>query len=107
MSETTELDRQRRRYGIAGFVAAIIGFVFSIGVYIIFFLCGSLGMIPDMPELRLALLIVTAVILFAAFIMEGISSLKEAQPKWMLMLAILLWVLGALFCTIMFTGIFA
>jgi len=97
-----------RRFGLIAFVVAVLGFLLSIGTYIVFFVCGkALGTIPDMPELRLMFLIISAVVLFAGFLLEGISSLKEAQPKWQLMIGMFLWVMGAVFCAIMFTGAFS
>lgn len=106
MTECIDETRRVRNFGIVAFVVAIVGFLLSLGTYIVFFIYGkALGMLPDMPELRLAMLIISAVVLFAGFLLEGVSSLKEAQPKWMLMIGLVMWVLGAVFCAIMFTGL--
>ncbi|HJJ36441.1 MAG TPA: hypothetical protein O0X27_04615 [Methanocorpusculum sp.] len=109
MTECSDDDFRRvRKFGMIAFIVAVAGFVLSIGTYIVFFICGkALGMIPDMPALRLTMLILTAVVLLAGFLLEGISSLKEAQQKWQLMLGMFLWVMGAVFCAIMFTGAFS
>lgn len=90
------------------FIVAIAGFILSIGTYIVFYIYGlALGVIPDMPALRLTMLIITTVVLVAGFLLEGVSSLKEAQHKWQLMIGMFLWVMGAVFCAIMFTGAFS
>ena len=100
--------RRVRRFGVLAFIVAVAGFILSIGTYIVFFICGkAFGMIPDIPALRLTILIITAVVLVAGFLLEGVSSLKEAQQKWQLMIGMFLWVLGAVFCAIMFTGTFS
>lgn len=108
IDNTDDETRKIRRFGLIAFTVAMVGFILSIGTYIVFFICGkALGTIPDMPELRLTFLIISAVVLFAGFLLEGVSSLKEAQQKWQLMIGMFFWVMGAVFCAIMFTGAFS
>lgn len=105
MTNSTDSICVPRNLGIFAFLVSILGFLLSIGTYIVFFVCGkALALIPDMPTVRLIMLIISTAVLFAAFLLEGISSLKEAQPKWQMMVGITLWVLGAVFCTIMIAG---
>ncbi|HJJ39043.1 MAG TPA: hypothetical protein O0X42_02790, partial [Methanocorpusculum sp.] len=67
----------------------------------------ALEMLPDIPALRITLVVVTAIALVLGIVLEAIASLKSAQPKWQMILGIVFWVLGAVFCTMMIRMLFS
>ena len=102
MSEFEEDIAKFKKIGTAGFVCDVIGFVLAIAAYVFCYaLTIALGILPDMPVLRMVLVILSVVVLVLGFALEAVASLKCAQPKWQMILGMVLWILGGVFCMIM------
>ena len=102
MTEFEEDIAKFKKLGTVGFICDIVGFVLAIAAYVICYaLSIALGILPDIPVLRFALVILSGVALIAGFALEAVASLKCAQPKWQMILGLVIWILGAVFCMIM------
>ena len=102
MTEFEEDTAKFKKIGTAGFICDVAGFVLAIAAYVICYaLSTALGILPDIPALKFTLVIFSVVVLVVGFALEAVASLKCAQPKWQMILGMVLWILGAVFCTIM------
>ena len=84
------------KMGDIGFLLDIAGLILVILTYIF---CWALpfvaGILPDIPPLRIGIMIFTAVVLIAAFILETISSLKNKEKTWKVLAGFVIWLLAA------------
>ncbi|HJJ38699.1 MAG TPA: hypothetical protein O0X42_01045 [Methanocorpusculum sp.] len=97
-----------KKIGTAGFVCDVIGFVLAIATYVFCYIMPlALEMLPDIPALRITLVVITVIALVLGIVLEAVGSMKSARPKWQIILGIVFWVLGAVFCTMMIRMLFS
>ena len=102
MTEFEEDIAKFKKLGTAGFICDVAGFILAIAAYVFCYaLTIALGILPDMPVLRIVLVVLSIIVLVLGFALEAVASLKCAQPKWQMILGMVIWLLGAVFCTIM------
>lgn len=75
---------------ITGLALVILTYVFCFALTIVF------NVLPDVPPLRIGLMVLAAVVLIAAFILETVSSLKCKEKTWKVFAGFVIWLLAAL-----------
>ena len=84
------------KMGDIGFLLDVIGLALVILTWIFCFVLPFVaGVLPDIPPLRIGLMVLTAVVLIAAFILETISSLKNKEKTWKVLAGFVIWLLAA------------
>ncbi len=84
------------KIGDIGFLLDVIGLILVILTCIFCFVLPFVaGVLPDIPPLRIGIMVLTAVVLIAAFILETISSLKSKEKTWKVLAGFVIWLLAA------------
>ena len=100
-TETVPGDKFRK-LSLAGFILDIAGFVLILCLYVF---CGvlpfGLGIIPDIPALRIGLLILCAAVLAVAFVLQMVAAAKMRDTNGRFIAGLVVWLFAAGFLLIL------